>query len=181
MINRACLLFISALLLLLAGCASSPQQSSVQVIKPDAVSGDVISPQPGVSIIAELAIKPTPMPIISGNQAVIVTSNQAVIALLDRARLDTGVGKQEAAGSSLERALRIEPRNPWLWNELAQVRLAQGQYAQAISLAQKANSFAVSDRRVQASNWRVIGNARVAQGNRSGADQAFKRAAEFEQ
>jgi len=141
---------------------------------PDAVSHDVISPQPGAGIIADQVAKP----IVSGP---IVSGNQAVIALLDRARLDTGVGKQEAAGSSLERALRIEPRNAWLWNELAQVRQAQGQYAQAISLSQKSNSFAASDRRVQASNWRVIGNARVAQGNPSGAEQAFKRAAEFEQ
>ncbi len=155
LINRYCLLFTSALLLLLAGCAGAPKQPL------DAVSS--------AGIIADQAAKP------------IVSGNPAVIALLDRARIDTGMGKQEAASSSLERALRIEPRNAWLWNELAQVRQAQGQYAQAISLAQKANSFAASDRRVQAANWRVIGNARVAQGNTSGADQAFKRAAEFEQ
>ena len=166
MINRSCLLFISALLLLLAGCASVPTQQAVQ---DDAVSQDVILQQLGVGIIAEQAPKAT------------VSGNLAVIALLDRARLDSGAGKREAAGASLERALRIEPRNAWLWNELAQVRQAQGQYAQAISLAQKSNSFAVSDHRVQASNWRVIGNARVAQGDPSGAELAFKRAAELEQ
>ena len=104
-----------------------------------------------------------------------------MIALLDRARLDNGSGQREAAGASLERALRIEPRNAWLWHELAQLRHAQGQYAQAISLAQKSNSFAGSDRRLQAWNWRVIGNARVAQGNTSAGEQALKHATELEQ
>ena len=110
-----------------------------------------------------------------------VSDNRAVIALLDRARLDTGSGQREAAGASLERALRIEPRNGWLWHELAQLRLAQGQYAQAIALAQKSISFAARERRLQAMNWRVIGNARVAQGNPAGAEQAFKQAAVLEQ
>jgi predicted Zn-dependent protease len=110
-----------------------------------------------------------------------MSGNPAVIALLDRAQLDTGAGKREAAGASLERGLRIEPRNAWLWHELAQLRLTQGQYAQAISLAQKSISFAGRERRVLALDWRVIGNARVAQGNAAGAEQAFKLATELEQ
>jgi tetratricopeptide (TPR) repeat protein len=81
----------------------------------------------------------------------------------------------------LERALRIEPRNAWLWQELAQLRLTQGQYAQAMSLAQKSISFAGRDSRLRAMDWRVIGNARVAQGNSAGAEQAFKLAADIEQ
>ncbi len=110
-----------------------------------------------------------------------MSGNKAVIALLDRAQTDTESGQREAAGASLERALRIEPRNPWLWLELAQVRLAQGQYAQAITLAGKSNSFAARQHRVQAENWRVIGRARIAQGDSAGAEQAFKLAAELAQ
>ena len=70
-----------------------------------------------------------------------MSGNKAVIALLDRAQIDNEAGQREAAGASLERALRIEPRNPWLWLELAQLRLAQGQYAQAITLARKSNQL----------------------------------------
>jgi len=163
--NRSCLVCITALLLL-AGCASvttPPPADEVTIATPDAVA-----PQPGDVVIAE----PVPQPAVS--------DNRAVIALLDRARLDTGSGQREAAGASLERALRIEPRNGWLWHELAQLRLAQGQYAQAIALAQKSISFAARERRLQAMNWRVIGNARVAQGNPAGAEQAFKLAGELE-
>lgn len=169
----SCLLCIPALLLLLAGCAGVTPQAPANSTMPAASTPDAI-PQNGIpgqsadGIITE----PVPMPAVS--------ENRAVIALLDRARLDTGAGQREAAGASLERALRIEPRNPRLWHELAQLRLAQGQYVQAISLAQKSTSFAGRDRRLQALNWRVIGNARVAQGNPAGAEQAFKLAGELE-
>ncbi len=110
-----------------------------------------------------------------------MSENKAVIALLDQSRIDYGSGRREAAGAALERALRIEPRNPWLWHELAQLRLTQGQYAQAVTLAQKSNSFAGRERRLIALNWRLIGNARVAQGDGAAAEQAFKRATEIEQ
>ena len=110
-----------------------------------------------------------------------MSDNRAVIALLDQAQTDNASGRREAAGSSLERALRIEPRNPWLWLELAQLRLAQGQYAQAITLAGKSYSFAGHDSRVQAANWQLIGQARVAQGDSAGGEEAFQRAADFAQ
>jgi len=122
---------------------------------------------------AESAAQAQPEPVKS--------ENNAVIALLDLAKTDNEAGRREAAGASLERALRIEPRNPWLWHELAQLRLTQGQYEQSISLAQKSNSFAGQDHRLQALNWRTIGDARVAQGDSSGAEQALKQATELEQ
>lgn len=127
------------------------------------------SQQPGEAAV----IEPVPKSAMS--------ENKAVVALLDRAQTDNSSGQREAAGASLERALRIEPRNPWLWLELAQVRLAQGQYAQAITLARKSNSFAGHQSRVQAGNWQVIGQARVAQGDSAGAEQALKLAAELAQ
>lgn len=108
-----------------------------------------------------------------------MSGNKAVIALLDRAQTDGSAGQREAAGASLERALRIEPRNPWLWLELAQLRLAEGQYAQAVTLARKSNSFAARQYRAQAENWQVIGHAREALGDSEGAKQAFKVAAEL--
>ena len=126
--------------------------------------------QPGGETVI---VEAEPKPVMSGNRA--------VVALLDRAELDSRAGKREEAGASLERALRIEPRNPWLWLELAQVRLAQGQYAQAITLARKSHSFAGHQPRLQSENWQVIGRARVAQGDKAGAEQAFKLANELAQ
>lgn len=165
MIKRYSLLLITVWLLVLGGCGGVKTQ-------PPAQPG---FPQEGVILPGEegVIVEPEPEPVVSGNPA--------IIALLDRARLDSRAGQREAAGASLERALRIEPRNARLWHELAQLRLAQGQYAQAIAMAHKSISFAGRERRLQALNWRVIGNARVAQGNPAGAEQAFKLATELAQ
>lgn len=174
MINRSRLLFISTWLLLLAGCASAPSQPPAATTIPNAIPQETVPPVVIPPQTVEPAIvEPVPKPIMSGNPA--------VIALLDRAQRDNAAGQREASGASLERALRIEPRNAWLWQELAQLRLTQGQYAQAMSLAQKSISFAGRDSRLRAMDWRVIGNARVAQGNSAGAEQAFKLAADIEQ
>src|SRR5258708_28319665 len=59
------------------------------------------------------------------------TESIAIAGLMESARADTAVGRLANAAASLERALRIEPRNPRLWHELAGVRLQQGDYAQA--------------------------------------------------
>ena len=69
------------------------------------------------------------------------SENAAVAGLLENARADATAGRLANAAATLERALRIEPRNPRLWHELARVRLKQGQFAQAESVAARSNSW----------------------------------------
>jgi tetratricopeptide (TPR) repeat protein len=106
-----------------------------------------------------------------------VSDNSAVVALMDSARNDVAGGKPDAAVASLERALRIEPRNPRLWQELARLRLQQGQYQQAEGMATRSNSWAGDDRILRADNWRLIGEARLKRGDHQGAQAAFDKAA----
>jgi tetratricopeptide (TPR) repeat protein len=106
-----------------------------------------------------------------------VSDNSAVVALMDSARNDVAGGKPDAAVASLERALRIEPRNPRLWQELARLRLQQGQYQQAEGMATRSNSWAGDDRILRAENWRLIGEARLKRGDHQGAQAAFDKAA----
>lgn len=164
------IVFLGLLPLLLVSCASVITQSPSG---PDASSSPT-SPAAVVPAPVEISpAEPAPKPVVS--------ASQAVVSLVDRARTDAESGQREAAGALLERAMRIEPRNPWLWQELAQLRLNQGQYAQAISFAQKSMSFSGQDRRLRSLNWKIIGNARVAQGDASGAEQALKLSAELAQ
>lgn len=176
----------------LAGCASvSP--SGPQTSQPTEPGGQQeqattgSAPPPAVpSAVAQPTDTATPLPgapAEAGSGTVTpppVSGNRAVVALLERARQEAGSGRRESAGASLERALRIEPRNPWLWHELARLRLTQGQYAQAVSLSQKSNSLAVRERTLQALNWHLIADARIAQGDPAGAAQARKLAEDLQ-
>lgn len=156
---------VAAALLSLAGCAGVATRPPAAPAVPQA-SGQPAQGQPVQGQVAPVTIAE-------------MSRNRAVVALLDRAQTDSQAGQREAAGASLERALRIEPRNPWLWQQLAQLRLDQGQYAQAITLARKSNSFAGHQPRVQAGNWQLIAQARVAQGDSAGAEQAYRQAADL--
>ena len=66
----------------------------------------------------------------------------------------------ERAAALLERALRLEPRNAWLWHRLAKIRLQQGRYGMAESLAQKSNALARDDEALKQQNAELIENAR---------------------
>src|SRR5689334_18929921 len=89
------------------------------------------------AILAGCATEPPPPPPRS--------ETTAVAGLMDSARTDADAGRLPQAAATLERALRIEPRNPRLWHELARVRLQQRDYAQAESTAARSNAFAGSD------------------------------------
>jgi Tfp pilus assembly protein PilF len=99
---------------------------------------------------------------------------------MESARADAGAGRLANAAASLERALRIEPRNPRLWQELARVRLKQGEYAQAESVAARSNSWAGADNALRAENWRLIAEARAARGDAAGAQSALELAKRME-
>jgi cytochrome c-type biogenesis protein CcmH/NrfG len=106
------------------------------------------------------------------------SGNTAVLALLNKAHDQAAAGWMDASAANLERALRIEPQNPVLWQELARVRLAQGQYRQAENLAAKSNALAGGNRYLQTDNWRIIGEARNRRGDLQGARAAFQKAEE---
>lgn len=108
------------------------------------------------------------------------SDNGAVVALVQNAKNDAAAGRLPSAAANLERALRIEPRNPVLWHELARVRLDEGQSAQAEQLANKSLTLAGTDAGLRAENWRLIGHARAQNGDHTGAQNAFDKAKEFE-
>ncbi len=109
-----------------------------------------------------------------------VSNNNAVIALVDSARSENTSGRLDMSAATLERALRMEPRNPGLWHELAKTRLQQGNATQAISLAAKSNAWSGDNKALRAANWRLIGEARTQLGDSSGAQTAFDNAAQLQ-
>ena len=109
-------------------------------------------------------------------------TSRPVIALLEQARAAIDAGDTVVAESHLERALRIEPRNPVLWHYMARLRLAQDHPRQAAGLAARSNSLDhTGNRRLQAANWRLIAEARDRLGDREGARRAEAEAERFDQ
>jgi len=105
-----------------------------------------------------------------------VSDNSAVLALVKSARADTRDGRMDSAVATLERALRIEPHNPVLWQELARLRLQQGQYQESEGLAARSNGWSGNDPQLRAENWRIIGQSRLKRGDYAGAQSAFDKA-----
>ncbi|MCY4362793.1 MAG: tetratricopeptide repeat protein [Gammaproteobacteria bacterium] len=88
-----------------------------------------------------------------------VSDNPAVLALMDETDYRLGEGDAEAAASSVERALRLEPKNPWLWHRLAVLRLQQGHWRQAAALAEKSNSLSLRHPELRKANAGLIERA----------------------
>jgi hypothetical protein len=99
-----------------------------------------------------------------------------VLALLTTAQQQQGSGDFNGASSSLERAQRIAPREPQVLFRLAQVRLSQGDAAQAEQLARRALTYANGRPDLQAELWNTIAQAREKQGDSAGAALARQKA-----
>ena len=102
--------------------------------------------------------------------------NPAVSELTRAARAAEDRGDLDEARRILERALRIESRDPELLQYMAEVQLASGHPDQAESYA--ARSFELGPRvgELCVRNWRTLSLAREEQGDTSGADRALERA-----
>ena len=132
------------------------------------------SPQPTTTTAPQPSRPPSPPAASSADER--PSDSVAVAGLLKSARADVSAGRLANAAASLERGLRIEPRNPRLWQELARVRLKQREYAQAESTASRSNSWAGSDNTLRVENWRIIAESREARGDARGARAALEAA-----
>ena len=99
-----------------------------------------------------------------------------VLALLTTAQQQQAGGDLNGASSSLERAQRVAPREPQVLYRLAQVRMAQGDAAQAEQFARRGLTFASGRPALQASLWELIAQAREKQGDSAGAALARQKA-----
>jgi uncharacterized protein HemY len=72
-------------------------------------------------------------------------------------------GDFDAASSTLDRALRIEPNNPLLWIELGRLRLAEHDAHQAEGCGRKALALASGDHRTQKQAGNLLVDALRAQ------------------
>ncbi len=175
-------LAVSLLPLLFAACVSTaPAPVTPGVVLPGqgpgGAPGDV---RPGGPIMpGGTAGEPVPLPDtrppLSPNLPKSIEASGAaapVISLVKTARAALKNGRTDQAGASLERALRIEPRNAWVWQALSALHIVTQQGEQAESEAKKSISLGKRNPYLDVESWRLIAEARKLRGDRAGAEDA---------
>ena len=100
----------------------------------------------------------------------------AVMALQSDIEGNIKTASYAEAAASLERAIRIQPKNPELWHVLAVVRLKQDQPGLAEDLAKKSSLLAKNNQELIHSNWALIAESRRMKGDAAGASDAMDKA-----
>lgn len=107
-------------------------------------------PQPGPSTRAPSGSAPPPP------EAEPAPRSNASAALLEQGREARAAGRYAEATASLERALRIDPSNPLLWIELAEIKAADGDRTQAREMARKALTLAGGNPAIESRARRLL-------------------------
>jgi tetratricopeptide (TPR) repeat protein len=102
--------------------------------------------------------------------------NPAVKELIADADAAEAAGDHNQAAVLLERALRIQPRDPELLQSMAEVQLQMQDYEQALSFAVQSYDSGPRVGEICSRNWRTIGVARERLGDHSGSAEAQERA-----
>ncbi len=144
------------------GLASAGAPTSLASLAPTAAPKPPPPPPPEVRYTAP----PPPAPDLPA----------AAASLASQAEKQRERGDYVAAAATLERAIRIQPREAYLWNRLARVRLDQKNYTQANSLAQKSNALSKDQVQIKEDNWGMIAATRRATGDAKGAEDAEAKA-----
>lgn len=80
----------------------------------------------------------------------------------------------------VERAVRIEPRNPYLWHTLAKIKIQQGKYDEAVNFCLKSNSLIADNALLKKENLLLMALAYHQMGEYDKAEDAQQQAAEME-
>jgi tetratricopeptide (TPR) repeat protein len=102
--------------------------------------------------------------------------NPAVKELLADAGSAEAAGDYGRAAVLLERALRIEPRDPEILQSMAEIQLRSEDYEQALNFAVRSYDSGPRVGEICSRNWRTIGVARERLGDSAGAAEAVQRA-----
>ena len=129
-------LIIMSVLLVLAGCTTVPQPADSRTEAPIAA---------GESMRL--------------NESTTLQAGPGALALLEKAEEYMKMRRPDLAITTLERALRMEIRNAWIWNRLAVAHLEARNRQQAVHLATKSNALISEDHPLHKLNNNLIARA----------------------
>jgi len=183
---------ILTVLTLTTGCATSwpnPYETPEPVIVAAPTAEPEVIPEPEPAVLETIPLPdsgvittPLPEPEAPPPPPVIEPEPElaAVVALRGQAADSMAAGEPELAAATIERAIRIQPRNPVLWLDLAAIRFAQQEFAQSESTAKRALSYASGRNDISYDAWILIANSRYARNDREGGERAEAQASTFQ-
>ncbi len=135
-------------------------------------------PTPAAPVIPQPVVVPPPPPPPPPFEPLqtFAPLSPVVGTLVLAANKSTEKGNVESATATIERAIRIEPRNATLFYKLALLRLKQSKPKLAEDLAKKSVLLAGNDKQLKKHSWLLIARARDMQNNPEGAKEARKKA-----
>jgi tetratricopeptide (TPR) repeat protein len=104
--------------------------------------------------------------------------NPAVKQLTAQAESAERAGNFDLASGYLERALRIQPRDPQLLQHMAEIKLQEEDYQQALNFAVRSYDIGPRVGEICSRNWRTISVAREYLNDSNGASEAEERASQ---
>jgi len=159
------LFFTAAVSLLLGGCASTA---------PGPGSGPVTPGESGDNEVNSRVRDPARRD--SEGVQVFPLQNPAVKELLADAGTAEANGDFGQAATLLERALRIQPRDPEILQSMAEVQLQVGDYGQALSFATRSYDLGPRVGEICSRNWHTISVSREHLGDHEGSHDAASKA-----
>lgn len=148
-------------------------------ITPGSTAQPLTATVPQQPSIPQQLVSPAHTPFAIEEVAIPAGTQPAVLALISEADRNRANGDLDASVMVLERALRIDSRNPALTYKLAQLRIKQNKPQLAEELASKAALLAGNDMELKRKSWILIAEARQMQQNLAGAKEAKAKADSF--
>jgi tetratricopeptide (TPR) repeat protein len=111
------------------------------------------------------------------NVHVMPLEEPAVADLRARAEADDAAGRYRAAADAWQRAIAISPKDPTLWQGLAEARLGSAEWAAAEEAARRAIELGPGVGELCLRSWLTVHAARIEQRDAVGAAEAMHRVA----
>ena len=149
------------------------QQSTAEVTAPKVRAKFKASNASGENLNTEANVQ-TKAPEVSAS-----VQNPATVALLNTANYQTNNGSLRAAQASLERALRISPKDPEVYQSLGEVHRQLAEFAQAEQMVLKGIAVAAGQSVKLRRLWSALAKIRSQAGDAVGANQAFQKSQSY--
>lgn len=166
--------FLIVSLIFIAGCSYSKHEQATAkqvVIKnndKNKVEIQAVKKQNALQLVEKKAIKKT-----------VSKKSPVIIKLMTDADKSIENGNLNVAVATLERAVRISPRDGEIFNKLAYVRFKQRRWGLAENLAKKSALLAEGNSALKKKNWLLISSIRAKKGDSQGAGSAMIKAKKY--